>query len=118
MKNSLSIVFLWISGLDLKTVFTVNESAEAVIRHNIFTHKNIASVMEDNVVELIADDTSLTQNHDPLFTSAAQEMMVCLYRNQLLNMFVRVALIAIPINSCVQETLPLSEYWSFFLCPR
>ncbi|KAH3844317.1 hypothetical protein DPMN_086575 [Dreissena polymorpha] len=97
------------SNLGAYIDWPVNESAEAVIRHNIFTHKNIATVTEDNVVELIAEDTSLTQNQDPLFTSAAQEMMVCLYRNQLLNVFVRVALIAIPINSCVQETMPLSE---------
>ena len=89
----------------------MNESAEAVIRHNIFTHKNIAHINADDIVELVAIDESLANpSGDNLMTSAAQEMMVCLYRNQLLNVFVRVALIAIPINACVQETLPVCKY--------
>lgn len=98
---------------------SVNESAEAVIRHNIFIHKNIAHVTADDIVELVAVDESLAnQNGDNLMTSAAQEMMVCLYRNQLLNVFVRVALIAIPINTCVQDTLSVCKYAKFHPYPR
>lgn len=92
---------------------TVNESAEAVIRHNIFIHKNIARVTADDIVELVADDILTNQEQDKLMTSAAQEMMVCLYRNQLLNVFVRVALIAIPINSCVRDKLPLGMQFTY-----
>lgn len=98
------------SNLGAYIDWPVNESPEAVIRHNIFIHKNIAHVNADDIVELVAvDETLANQNGDNLMTSAAQEMMVCLYRNQLLNVFVRVALIAIPINACVQDTLSLSE---------
>ena len=50
-------------------------------------------------------------------TSAAQEMMVCLYRNQLLNVFVRVAMITIPINSCVRDTLPIGKQLLDFSLP-
>lgn len=98
------------SNLGAYIDWPVNESAEAVIRHNIFTHKNIAHITAEDIVELVAvDDTLVNQTGDNLMTSAAQEMMVCLYRNQLLNVFVRVALIAIPINTCVQDTFPVSE---------
>ena len=79
------------------------------MRHNIFTHQNIARITEDGLVELV-EDVGVTQSQDPLMTSAAQEMMVCLYRNQLINVFVRVALIAIPINACTQETLSVGKY--------
>lgn len=90
---------------------SVNESAEAIIRHNVYTHKNIARVTDDEIVELVSDDSKLVnQTGDNLMTQAAQELMVCLYRNQLLNVFVRVALVAIPINSCVQDVLSLGMY--------
>jgi len=100
------------SPLTISYLFSVNESAEAVLRHNIFTHKNIATITADDMVELVPDDTTVAKADDSLMTSAAQEMMVCLYRNQLLNVFVRVALVAIPVNSCPEETLPLSK-WAF-----
>ena len=95
----------------------VNESAEAVIRHNIYTHKNIARVTEDGIVELVVEDGTVNQEQDQLMTSAAQEMMVCLYRNQLLNVFVRVAMITIPINSCVRDTLPIGKQLLDFSLP-
>ena len=87
----------------------MNESAEAVIRHNVYQHKNIATITVDDNVELLTDDTALVEGQDKLMTSAAQNMMVCLYRNQLLNVFVRVAMIAVPINSCVQDTLNIGK---------
>ena len=87
----------------------MNESSEAVIRHSVYQHKNIATITEEDNVELVTDDLAIVQGQDKLMTSAAQNMMVCLYRNQLLNVFVRVAMIAIPINTCVNETLPLGK---------
>ena len=87
----------------------MNESADAVIRHSVYQHKNIAMITEDDNVELITDDIALVQGQDKLMTSAAQNMMVCLYRNQLLNVFVRVAMVAIPINSCVNDRLAVGE---------
>ncbi|XP_052769101.1 dihydroxyacetone phosphate acyltransferase-like isoform X2 [Mya arenaria] len=97
------------SNLGAYIDWPVNESGEAVLKHNIYIHKNIARLSADHIVELIADDSAAQQSDDHLMTSAAMEMMVCLYRNQLLNVFVRVALITIPINSCDKETLPISE---------
>ena len=76
-----------------------------MIRHNVYQHKNIATITAEDTVELVTDDIALVQGQDKLMTSAAQNMMVCLYRNQLLNVFVRVAMIAVPINSCIQDTL-------------
>lgn len=66
-------------------------------------------ITEEDIVELITDDAALVESQDKLMTSAAQNMMVCLYRNQLLNVFVRVAMIAIPINSSVNDTLPVGK---------
>ncbi|WAR19959.1 GNPAT-like protein, partial [Mya arenaria] len=97
------------SNLGAYIDWPVNESGEAVLKHNIYIHKNIARLSADHIVELIADDSAAQQSDDHLMTSAAMEMMVCLYRNQLLNVFVRVALITIPINSCDKETLPIKN---------
>lgn len=97
------------SNLGAYIDWPVNESSEAVIRHSVYQHKNIATITEEDNVELVTDDLAIVQGQDKLMTSAAQNMMVCLYRNQLLNVFVRVAMIAIPINTCVNETLPLEE---------
>ena len=66
-------------------------------------------ITEDDNIELITDDTALVEGQDKLMTSAAQNMMVCLYRNQLLNVFVRVAMVAIPINSCVNDRLSIGK---------
>ena len=84
---------------------TVNESAEAVIRANIFQHQNIAMVTEEGMVELVSEDDQLDTQQDKLFTTAAQQMMVCLYKNQLMHIFLRVAMLTLSINSCVQEFL-------------
>ncbi|KAL4237809.1 hypothetical protein ACF0H5_002521 [Mactra antiquata] len=98
------------SNLGAYIDYPVNETAEAIVHHNVFTHKNIAKITEDGIVELVSDDSMLVdKNGDNLMTQAAQELMVCLYRNQLLNVFVRVAMVAIPINSCVKDTLLIAE---------
>ena len=46
----------------------MNESAEAVIRHNVYQHKNIATITVDDNVELLTDDTALVEGQDKLMT--------------------------------------------------
>ena len=48
---------------------SVNESAKAVIRHNVYQHKNIATITVDDNVELLTDDTTLLEGLDKLMTS-------------------------------------------------
>ncbi|KAK3576754.1 hypothetical protein CHS0354_014567 [Potamilus streckersoni] len=61
------------------------------------------------MVELIVEDPTITSNQDKLMTSGAQQLMLCLYKNQLMHIFVDVAMIAISINSCAQDTLHIEE---------
>ena len=47
----------------------MNETAEAVIRHNVYQNKNIATITVDDNVELLTDDTTLVEGLDKLKTS-------------------------------------------------
>ena len=48
----------------------MNESAEAVIRHNVYQHKNIATITVDDNVQLLTDDTAPVEGQDRPMTSA------------------------------------------------
>ncbi|XP_067681176.1 dihydroxyacetone phosphate acyltransferase-like [Haliotis asinina] len=94
-----------------------NENAENIIRANIVLHKNIVCVTSEDVVELMAVTIPPTvRRQDELMMTAAQHLMLSLYRNQLMHVFVRVALIAVCINSCEEPTLSVEtmfERYSF-----
>ena len=44
------------------------------------------------------------------FFSAGQHLMLSLYRNHILHVFVRPAMIAVSVNSCSQEKLSTGQY--------
>ena len=48
---------------------SVNESAEAVIRHNDYQHKIIETITVDDNVKLLTDDTAPVGGQDKLMTS-------------------------------------------------
>jgi glycerone phosphate O-acyltransferase len=41
--------------------------------------------------------------------AAAQHLILTLYKNQLMHIFVRVAMVTLSINSCTEETLAMSK---------
>ena len=57
----------------------LNESAEAVIRHNVYQQKSIATISVDENVELLTDDTALVEGQDKLMTSGhGVYLLICL----------------------------------------
>lgn len=47
--------------------------------------------------------------------SAAQHMVLTLYRNQLMHVFVRIAMVTISINACPNDTLDIGQNNSLLL---
>ncbi|KAK3576755.1 hypothetical protein CHS0354_014568 [Potamilus streckersoni] len=97
------------SNLGAYIDWPVSETPETVLRASVSHHGNIVQITADDMVELIVEDPTITSNQDKLMTSGAQQLMLCLYKNQLMHIFVDVAMIAISINSCAQDTLHIEE---------
>lgn len=90
-----------------------NESAETIIRSTLNLHKNIVRVTDEDIVELLAmEPPGHHYKQDELMQAAAQHLILSLYRNQMMHVFVRVSLIALSINSCTQDILPLDELYN------
>ncbi|XP_041353504.1 dihydroxyacetone phosphate acyltransferase-like isoform X2 [Gigantopelta aegis] len=98
------------SNLGARIDWPGNENADAVIRASLLLHKNIVTVTSDDVVELLQMTLPATSaKQDQLMTSAAQTLLLSLYRNQLLHVFVRVAMISLSINSCPFDSIQLDD---------
>ncbi|KAK7103571.1 dihydroxyacetone phosphate acyltransferase-like [Littorina saxatilis] len=104
------------SNLGAYIDWPVNESAEAIIRHSLALHPNIVSVGSDDVVTLlqvsppVAHGRSAQQQQIQQFAvmqNAAQHIMLSLYRNQAIHVFLRPAMVSLAINSCKEEELSL-----------
>ena len=100
----------------------MNESAEAIIRHSLALHSNIVGINSDGIVTLLqitpptSQGRTASQQHVQQFTvmqNAAQHIMLSLYRNQTMHVFLRPALISLAINSCKEEELSLGEQYCF-----
>ncbi|XP_059144177.1 dihydroxyacetone phosphate acyltransferase-like [Physella acuta] len=90
-----------------------SESAESVLRANIKLHENIVRVTEDDVVELVrVAPPSHAKATDTLMITAGQHLMLSLYRNHILHVFVRPAMIAISVNTCSEEKLSIGELYN------
>lgn len=104
------------SNLGAYIDWPVNESAEAIIRHSLALHPNIVGVSNDDVVTLLqiipptSQHRSASQQHVEQFTvmqNAAQHIMLSMYRNQAIHVFLRPALVCLAINSCKEDELGL-----------
>ncbi|ESO96500.1 hypothetical protein LOTGIDRAFT_159917 [Lottia gigantea] len=91
-----------------------NETAEAVTRHSIALHSNIVRVSEEDIVELLHIPRVSTNKTDPLFQTAAQHIMLSLYRNQLMHIFARVAIISSILNGCRESTLSIDDLYTSY----
>ena len=97
----------------------VNESAEAVIRHSLALHPNIVGVSNDDVVTLLQITPPASHGRMApqqqvqefaVMQNAAQHIMLSLYRNQAIHVFLRPAMVSLAINSCKEEELSLGNY--------
>lgn len=98
-------------------VHAVNESAETMLRASLALHHNIISINNDDVIQLqVAPPIvrgNAVQQHVAVMQTAAQHVMLSMYRNQIIHVFIRPAMIALSINSCRGEELSLGTL-SFF----
>lgn len=96
------------------SLFPGNESADAVLRSTLALHKNIAEVDSEDVVHLLEIQHPTRGSQDELMQAAAQHLIITLYKNQLMHIFVRVSMVTLSINSCTEETMSMSKYGSLF----
>lgn len=94
-----------------------NETADDIIRSALFLHKNFVQVTPEDVIQLVSVAAPHQKGQDELMQSAAQHMVLTLYRNQLMHVFVRIAMVTISINACPNDTLDIDELFTkyFFL---
>ncbi|BFZ06861.1 hypothetical protein BsWGS_09899 [Bradybaena similaris] len=91
----------------------VTESAESVLRENVKLHENIVRVTEDDVVELVRVAPPVhAKATDTLMITAGQHLMLSLYRNHILHVFVRPAMIAISVNTCNEDKLSVDDLYT------
>uniref|UniRef100_A0A0B6ZSK3 Phospholipid/glycerol acyltransferase domain-containing protein n=2 Tax=Arion vulgaris TaxID=1028688 RepID=A0A0B6ZSK3_9EUPU len=89
------------------------ESAESVLRENVKLHQNIVRVTEDDVVELVRVAPPVhAKATDALMITAGQHLMLSLYRNHILHVFVRPAMIAISVNTCNEDKLSVDDLFT------
>lgn len=60
-----------------------NETADDIIRSALFLHKNFVQVTPEDVIQLVSVAAPHQKGQDELMQSAAQHMVLTLYRNQL-----------------------------------
>lgn len=107
------------SNLGAYIDWPVNESAETIIRASLALHPNIVAVTQDDVVQLLQVEPPMVQGaaakqqvqHYTVMQNAAQHIMLSLYRNNIIHVFVRPAMVALSVNSCRQDYLSLDDLY-------
>lgn len=107
------------SNLGAYIDWPVNESPETIIRASLALHRNIVTVTPEDVVQLLQVAPPVVPGHNikqqvqhfTVMQNAAQHIMLSLYRNHIIHVFVRPAMVALSINSCRQEQLSLDELY-------
>lgn len=91
-----------------------NASSEAVIKHYLDLHTNVVSVQPDGLVEPRIEKASNVkkQLRDAVMLNAANNLMLASYRNQLMHVYVNVALVSLSVNGCsyTSETVPVGNW--------
>ena len=89
---------------------TGNVSADTVIRSTLNLHKNIVSVNIDDEIHMVSmAPPTKTTTQDQLMNLAAQHLILTLYRNQLMHIFTRVAMVSLSINASTEDYLPIGK---------
>ena len=90
-----------------------NETPENVIRRSVQMHLNVAMLDESDLVKIkISKNQRSTKKSLPedLMNEAATCLIFSSYKNQLLHIFVRVALLSLSVNICEADTMPLGMW--------
>jgi glycerone phosphate O-acyltransferase len=84
-----------------------NTSQESVVRHYLSLHTNILTVKDDFILPRLVKPSAHVKGakDDHVMLNAATNIILASYRNQLMHVFVRVAMVSMSINGCVQETM-------------
>lgn len=85
-----------------------------VIRRNLLLHKNILTVSNDDMIELklVRPSHVAKPIKNDILLNAATNLILGSYRNQVTHLFVRVALVALSVNSCSDETMTIAQLYS------
>ena len=85
---------------------------ETVVRASLTLHKNLVRVSDEDFVELEfvkpLDRKKLL--HNEVLMIAASHMALSTYRNSLLHVYIRTALVALSINNCSQDSLSTGKF--------
>ena len=89
-----------------------NASPENVVTHYLGLHLNIVSINSEQFVQMKIVKPSHVQKavQDEVMLNAATNLIMASYRNQLLHILVRPAIIALCINSCSADVMSLSKF--------
>lgn len=98
-------------GIFILSMFSGNASSESVIRHYMGLHMNIITISEKDLIQLKLVRPSHTKLpvKDDIMLNGATNLIIGSYRNQLLHVFVRVAIVALSVNGWVQDTMTMGE---------
>lgn len=96
-------------------VFLVGDvPSEDVVRYNLSVHKNVVTVVNNDlvVIKVSTQPGHVTSGagqrvRNETLLNAASNLILASYRNQLAHVFVRVAIVAMSINGCRQETMTI-----------
>lgn len=87
-----------------------NTSPDSVVRHYLGLHTNILAVSDDMVMpRLVQPSAHVKVQNDHVMLNAATNIILSSYRNQLMHVFVRVAMVSLSINGCMQDCLSMGE---------
>jgi len=101
------------SNLGAYIDWPANENADTVLRASLDLHKNIVRVTDLDVVELVqVAPPSHAKATDALMITAGQHLMLSLYRNHILHVFVRPAMIAVSVNSSTQDKMSMDDLFT------
>ena len=91
-----------------------NASNEAVVRHFLGLHTNLVSIGDDDIIQLkLVKPTHMKKPiEDEVMLNGATNIMLASYRNQLLHVFVRVGIVALAVNGCCDDVLPIGELFN------
>lgn len=94
-----------------------NASSESVIRHYLGLHLNIISVSTSDLIQLklVRPSHATLKANDDIMLNGATNLILGSYRNQLLHVFVRVAMIAITVNGCDKDTMIIDELYKRYI---
>ena len=86
------------------------------MRYYLGLHTNLVHIVtvatpsgDEDIIELQIVRPAHVMVKDEVMLNAATHLMLASYRNQLLHVYIRPAMIALTVNSCQADTMPISK---------